>query len=97
MRKIDHVDLTTSGEIVYNFKKGEPLTVDKEKVLEFIEAQELHASTQGPGLTSDPHEREETIYIDLEEYLEDNFEYITNLFYKKELCKQITSTTELAY
>lgn len=97
MRKIDHVDLTTSGDIVYNFKSGEPVQVDKAEVLELIKAQGLHAHTEGPGITSDPYEREETVYTDPEDYLEENWDYITKLYYKKELCKQPTSTTELAY
>ena len=76
-----------AGVIEYYSADGENIVAEAKllNVLDFIELNRMNISTEGEGLTCDPHSFEREVEQDTMDYLDDNFEMVTRLYFVDKL------------
>ena len=77
------VDESRDGSLIFFYaKSGQSYEAHRSDILQFIEEHEMNSYTTGPGLTSDPYEREETVVQNAEEYYNENYNEVNEQYFK---------------
>lgn len=79
---IDTDESQDGSEIYFYAKSGQDYSATREQILNFIEEHEMNTYTGGPGLTSDPYEREENVTQDAESYYSENYNEVNEQYFK---------------
>jgi len=58
------------------------------KLIDYIEQNRMNIHTEGEGLTSDPYSSEREVEEDPMDYLDDNFEMVTRLYFIDKLARK---------
>jgi hypothetical protein len=80
---LHETDESLDGSLIFFYaKSGQSYEAQRCDILQFIEEHSMNTYEGGSGLTSDPYAREETVYIDSEDYYTENFYEVNNQYFK---------------